>query len=449
MPGACDMSSHPRLGRTTLGAAAAVCLLMSMGCADEPRSSVMPTAPSFGKVTSGPTVTAATPAFGRQGQTGEEVTITGSGFAPGAVAAWQENGVVTSRINVRQTQFVSSTQLVATIDVAPDADLAFYDIAVTNSDRKKGIGTELFEVTTALALTSLSSEALSGNANGEAVGNAGGHGFYWSEASGLVDIGAGAPTAIDEAGMTIAGSGPGAAAIWTRSGSAWTLTSLPKSPASVGGRGGTIASDPVTGVAAVIGGSEDFPSRNNVQQQPRLWKWIGGGWQKVDLVSPYPSTGGWVNGVTASGVAVGIVNGLAVIWEANGSYTVLAGGGLAAVNSAGTLAVGFTTRDAAYYKRNAVGDAWSGPFVLPGGCKKARGVDDAGHIVVMGCNAPLTSRLTSAVIAPPYTSLVYLGGLGDVSDGGTVWRVPPGGAYIYGYAPIKGTNTAVRWRSPF
>ena len=67
----------------------------------------------------------------------------------------------------------------------------------------------------------------------------------------------------------------------------------------------------------------------------------------------------------------------------------------------------------------------------------------------MGCNAPLTSRLTSAVIAPPYTSLVYLGGLGDASDGGTVWRVPSGGAYIYGYAPTKGTNTAVRWRSPF
>jgi len=100
-------------------------------------------------------------------------------------------------------------------------------------------------------------------------------------------------------------------------------------------------------------------------------------------------------------------------------------------------------------KRNAVGDAWTGPFVRPGGCKKARGIDDAGRIVVMGCNAPLTSRLTSAVIAPPYTSLVYLGGLGDPSDGGTVWRVPAGGAYVYGYAPAKGTNTAVRWRSPF
>ena len=99
-----------------------------------------------------------------------------------------------------------------------------------------------------------------------------------------------------------------------------------------------------------------------------------------------------------------------MIWEANASYTVLADGGLAAVNSAGTL---------------------------------------AGRIVVMGCNQPLMSRLTSAVIAPPYTSLDYLSGLGDVSDGGTVWRMPPGGAYIYGYASTKGTNTAVRWRRPF
>ena len=81
------------------------------------------------------------------------------------------------------------------------------------------------------------------------------------------------------------------------------------------------------------------------------------------------------------------LSALTLLTASNGSYTVLAGGGLAAVNSAGTLAVGFTTRDAVYYKRNAVGDAWSGPFVLPGGCKKARGVDDAGHVVVMGCNA--------------------------------------------------------------
>src|SRR5690349_15363596 len=157
------MTLHSRSRRTTLVLRAAL-LLGSLGCADDARVAVPPTAPLFGRVAStGPAVTAATPPYGDQGQVGERVTITGSGFAPGAVASWQRNGDST-KVHVTNTQYVSSTQLIATIDIAPDADLAFYDVAVTNSDRKKGIGTELFEVTTAVSLGSLG-----GNTNANAV----------------------------------------------------------------------------------------------------------------------------------------------------------------------------------------------------------------------------------------------------------------------------------------
>ena len=117
--------TSPSPARASLRVGLAIVLLASFGCADPGPAPVLPTAPNLGKApTSGPTVSAAAPAYGRQGETGEDVTITGSGFAPGAVATWSRNGD-TSKVSVRSTRYVSSTQLIATLDIAPDADLAF------------------------------------------------------------------------------------------------------------------------------------------------------------------------------------------------------------------------------------------------------------------------------------------------------------------------------------
>jgi hypothetical protein len=400
-------------------------------------------------------VSAAAPAFGHRGDTGELVTITGSGFAPGAIASWEEGGVTSGKVVVRNTQFVSSTQLVATIDIAADADLALYDIAVTNSDRKKGIGTELFEVTTAVAIAPLgtTSEAQAGSDNGEAVGMIAQRGFYWSDATGLTDLGGVEGYAIDQAGATIGGRGTNGPVIWTRSGSSWTLVNLPKDAATVGGRVDDIASDPTTGIPVVLGGTEEFPSRNYVVQRPRIWKWTGSAWQKIDLAMPAGSTSttaGWVRAVTVTGMAVGVANGKGVVWEADGRLTVLVDGPLAAVNRAGTMVVGSNGTSAVYFTRAAEGGAWNGPFTLPGGCTNGMGVDDLGRIIARGCRpATGSSRITSAVFAPPYTSAVYLGGLGNTTDGGTAWALSSGGAYIYGSVPTKGnTWVAVRWRNP-
>jgi hypothetical protein len=93
------------------------------------------------------TVTATDPTHGGQGQINEAVTITGSGFKAGAKASWQRGGVTDPKVTVVSTQFVSSTQLVATITIAADAVLDLYDVAVLNSDRTKGIGNLLFQVT--------------------------------------------------------------------------------------------------------------------------------------------------------------------------------------------------------------------------------------------------------------------------------------------------------------
>ena len=101
------LMTSPSPARASLRVGLAIVLLASFGCADPGPAPVLPTAPNLGKApTSGPAVSAAAPAYGRQGETGEDVTITGSGFAPGAVATWSRNGD-TSKVSVRSTRYVS------------------------------------------------------------------------------------------------------------------------------------------------------------------------------------------------------------------------------------------------------------------------------------------------------------------------------------------------------
>ncbi len=94
------------------------------------------------------TVQQADPAAGSQGVVNLRVRIFGSGFSKGAVADWERNGVADPAITVSSTQYVSSTEVDATVSIAADAEVASYDVAVT-SGGKKGIGTELFAVTLA------------------------------------------------------------------------------------------------------------------------------------------------------------------------------------------------------------------------------------------------------------------------------------------------------------
>jgi hypothetical protein len=75
------------------------------------------------------------------------VHVFGSGFDAGTRAQWALKGVSSSKVVTNSTQFVSSTELVANISIAPDATLASYDVMVTTSSGKGGIGTELFVIT--------------------------------------------------------------------------------------------------------------------------------------------------------------------------------------------------------------------------------------------------------------------------------------------------------------
>ena len=127
-----------------LAAAISGILLLACDPVTEPPSMTTGPDPAAG---SGPAVSATDPAFGRQGDIQLSVRVLGSGFDQGSTASWERDGVADPGITVHGTRYVSSRELVATISIAPDAELDFYDVAVYTSSRKKGIGMEMFEVT--------------------------------------------------------------------------------------------------------------------------------------------------------------------------------------------------------------------------------------------------------------------------------------------------------------
>lgn len=93
-------------------------------------------------------VLSADPPSASQGTVNLNVLIKGKGFKRGAIAKFLVTRTTdTGGVRVNSTRFVSSTDLVANIDVADAAILSLYDIQVMNTDGRGGKGTELFSVT--------------------------------------------------------------------------------------------------------------------------------------------------------------------------------------------------------------------------------------------------------------------------------------------------------------
>jgi hypothetical protein len=92
-------------------------------------------------------VTAALPNTGAQGTTALLVKISGKNFAPGAKADFLLSGTTNpDGIVVRGTQWVSATEVDATIDIADMASLAYFDITVSNTNGRSGKGSDMFQV---------------------------------------------------------------------------------------------------------------------------------------------------------------------------------------------------------------------------------------------------------------------------------------------------------------
>lgn len=121
-----------------------ITLLVALACSDQ-----QPTLPDIraaaGGGSGGVSVTAAVPDSATQDTT-LDVVVSGSGFDQGSQAQWARSGVLSPKIRTNSTRFVTSKKLIANITIALDADLGLYDVIVTASTGKKGIGSELFTV---------------------------------------------------------------------------------------------------------------------------------------------------------------------------------------------------------------------------------------------------------------------------------------------------------------
>jgi hypothetical protein len=408
------------------------------------------------RAAAGISVTAADPPYGNQGQTTKQVRVFGSGFASGDQASWERNGIADPKIQVLSTQFVSAGELLATINIALDAVVAFYDIAVLRPGRKGGIGTMLFEVTQATPIEATET-AFGVNSAGETVGRIGPPGaFHFTPPAGLVALGApGRAFDISEDGNAVVGfTGVccAGAFLFERSGASWVQTVLPKG-AAPWATAKAIGSDATTGALVLIGGMLGYGYNQNLGRKPAVWLPGPPGWTLVPL--PTPGSDDIVDDISSNGTVVGSANGKAAIWEQTGpaSWALITAGAAGSrawgINSSGTLAVGAIaatgkTTVASYWQRSGAG--WGSAIPLPGGCSDARAVDDAGSIAANGCVDG--SRRTAALIRAPYTSadITFLGGLGDAKNAATVEGMSRTDGWLVGAAKLKSVMTGVYWQ---
>ena len=120
-------------------------------CSEQTPTSPADLHPVFAKSGgTGPTVKSTNPSRGEPGAT-LNVHVLGTGYNAGSRVDFGIAGTPSPKIRTNSTTFVSSTELVANITVAIDADLDSYDVIVITSEGKKGIGTEMFLVAYAVA----------------------------------------------------------------------------------------------------------------------------------------------------------------------------------------------------------------------------------------------------------------------------------------------------------
>jgi hypothetical protein len=105
-----------------------------------------------------PTVTSTDPVAAPQDTT-LDVRVLGTGYDRGSKVELLLAGQPVTTIRTNSTRYVSANELVANITVEPEALVASYDVAVTASTGRKGIGTEMFAIKPKGSSTDLDSRA--------------------------------------------------------------------------------------------------------------------------------------------------------------------------------------------------------------------------------------------------------------------------------------------------
>ncbi|HKG34552.1 MAG TPA: hypothetical protein VKB22_12490, partial [Gemmatimonadales bacterium] len=166
-----------------------------------------PTAPQVEAATGGTTtVSSVVPDSSKRG-VNLDITVSGTGFDRGSVVALERQGVAAGGVTTNSTTFISAAKLIANITIAADADTGKYDVAVTTSRGRKGVGIEMFAVLYELVdvgvIAGNWSIAVAINDRGQVVGTScvvdcqgtmdpppsPAHAFFWTESGGIEDLG--------------------------------------------------------------------------------------------------------------------------------------------------------------------------------------------------------------------------------------------------------------------
>ena len=399
--------------------------------------------------------------------------VLGSGFTAGAQVTWLLNGVADSHVRTNSTSVVSSSEIVANITIASDAQLAFWDVQVALSNGKNGVGSDLFEVTSARIA---GSGTTGGDAyvydiseQGQLVGYAA-TAFVYDDGAGMVDLGSGQGRAIDPLGMVAGGFSSLGPTAWIRqSASSWLPQQMPQLPHSVGATFTAAARAPDGSlIAAGLDDSSDVPCcTTDGANRPVVWRLVDGTWTAPQRYAlPAGAVRGSATGINGLGQMVGSVDGQlsGAVWDDSNSPIRLDGLPLA-INAAGTIVVGRRASQnqsvPVYWWRDPATHAWHTtgvplPSVGSGKCHgSANDVNSAGIVVGASCSGNgqqatiwhLDFSGASPIIVGEPTGLPGLGVRGtSSSDISAASAVTEGWPYIVGgTAKSNGVRLAVRW----
>jgi hypothetical protein len=431
-------------------------------------------APLAGKSTTALAVTSVSPPFGDQGTT-VDVHVFGSGFTSGAQATWLLHGVADSHVRTNSTTFVSSSELVANITIANDAQLDFWDVQVALLGGKNGVGSECFEVTSAQILGpgTLGGDVTVRTINDQlqVVGWSNGAApiaWIYDDALGMVNLGSGRVYGLDPLGTLVVGFADGGSTAWVRqSNDTWSSEALPRLANSSGGNA-MAAARATDGTLLVVGWDALPPPKRSVAgaNRPVAWRRTAGAWSAPQLYTiPPDATAGSARDVNGQGQVIGEIDAsTGIVWENPTTYTRL-NGVPNRINASGTLIVGSANNAAVYWWRDPGTHLWhttgvplptiAGPSCTSG---MARGINDAGVIVGWSCGSSGKNQATVWLLEFSGAAPVLVGtpaplpGLGlknssaaELSSAANVTEAAP--YVVTGSVLSRGSvRLAVRWR---
>jgi hypothetical protein len=405
------------------GACMAAILSCSRDPVAPPRAGPEASAPVAAKSAAGLAVSSVSPTFGDQGTT-IDVHVLGNGFAAGAQATWLLHGVADpTHVRTNSTTVISSSEIVANVTIASDATLDFWDVQVALLGGKNGVGSELFEVTSAQILgpgTPGGDAWVYGmSQNLQVVGYGSGGGgsavFVFDDATGMVNLGGGQAWTIDPLGTLVAGrDGNSIATAWVQqSPSTWAAEGLPRLPYSVGSL--AIGAARMSDGTLLISGFDDSATstKPNAAQfnRPVVWQRSGGAWSAPQRYTlPSGSVRGSARAVNGLGQVAGRLDAgpTGAVWD-NPTTSTLLDGIPNAINAAGTLIVGEQMIAGSstgatipvYWWRNSSTGLWDGtarplPSLAGASCTSGtvRGLNSAGVLVGNSCNAAGKTQAT-------------------------------------------------------